>query len=130
MKNKLSRINKFVLWSTITITLIISFFILFNKVSGDCVGCGGCEYKPFKETVFISSYKLDENNIIKQVNFSVKGKKSNGLMFINGSALSDFGLDTFAVNKLNDKSLYYQISGGKIVRGTCQPYTIKKLKRR
>lgn len=130
MKSKHRSVNKIILIANLAFFGIIICIVVVNKVFGECTDCDGCKYQHFSETVYISSYELDKNDSVALVSFSVKGQKPKTSMVLDRARFDTLRIDLSTVDKVNNQSIYFKLSGKKRVQGTCEPYILEKISRK
>ncbi|WP_396145521.1 hypothetical protein [Flavobacterium sp.] len=112
----------------ISIVLINIFLIVIycKKTNELCIGCGGCEYEKFTDTIKVEKivYKSDS---IDYINF--KSTVNSNLKYQEDSWELSFRIGKdFSEKEIKDTLNKYSITGERITKGTCTPYSIKDMK--
>jgi ferredoxin len=112
----------------IVLILFLSVFLVaiyLKKTKDKCLGCGGCEYEKYTDTVKIDKfYKRDSIDYINlkstlNSNHEYKGNKMRYIFRIGKE---------FYEKEIKDTSNKYSIIVERINQGTCAPYIIKEIK--
>ena len=108
--------------------LILVAVFLFYKVNFvDCIGCGGCSYSNFTDTV--SLQKIDfKNDTIYEFHFKSKLNTPNKTYRLSESEIPEPVPAYELISLKNSNQLLFEISGEHIINGTCAPYFITSLK--
>jgi|GEM_PF-3146654 len=112
----------------ISIVLISIFLVViyWKKTNELCIGCGGCEYEKFTDTIKVEKI-VYESDSIDYINF--KSTVNSNLKYQESSWELSFRIGKdFSEKEIKDTLNKYLITGERITKGACTPYSIKDMK--
>lgn len=112
----------------LSLVISVSFITIFLKKKYEsCDGCGGCLYEKFTDSIKVEKI-VYKNNSINYIIFKSTIDSNQKYQEDSCSLSYSIGKD-FSKQEILDTIQNYAINGERIIKGSCTPYTIDKIKR-